>query len=112
VRDGKGAKMAGGYRISATPEIKDGNLQGVAFTAESAQGRHEWFTRNCGQFPVVFARVMPANVARVLLQSLEHGDAIEFPSRYNEEEFDRQFAFEWSPVHFLRPQQFAEPGGY
>ncbi len=28
------------------------------------------------------------------------------------EEFDWHFAFEWSPVHFLRPPVFAEAGGY
>lgn len=104
--------MQEGYRISAVPQMEDGMLAGVTFTAESGRARHEWFTRNCGQFPVVFARVMPREVARVMLASLEAGDAVEFPGRYGEEQFDRQFAFEWSPVHFLRPPEFARPGEY
>ena len=104
--------MAEGYRISAMPEIEDGTLTGVYFIAASESQRHEWFTRNCGQFPIVFARVMPREVARVLLASLEAGDRVEFPGRYSEEQFDRQFAFEWSPVHFLRPPEFARPGEY
>ena len=104
--------MAGGYRIAARPEISGGMLTGVRFVAESPLAQHEWFTRNCGQFPVVFARVMPAEVARLLLRSLEAGDAVEFPGSYAEEEFDREFAFEWSPVHFLRPPVFVEPGQY
>jgi hypothetical protein len=94
------------------PEIEDGMLAGVTFAAESAGARHEWYTRNCGQFAAVFARVMPAEVARLLVASLKAGDQVEFPGRYNEEEFDRRFAFEWSPVHFLRPPVFAEAGGY
>jgi hypothetical protein len=87
-------------------------LAGVTFVAESQDGRHEWFARNCGQFPQVFARVMPADVARLLVVSLAAGDTVEFPGRYGEEEFDRQFAFEWSPVHFLRPPVFAGGGQY
>lgn len=100
------------YRITATPERKDGRLAGVVFTAESAGERREWFARNCGQFPAVFARVMPAEVARALIASLQAGDVVEFPGRYSEEDFERQFAFEWSPVHFLRPPVFAETGWY
>ncbi len=66
--------MAGGYRITARPEFEDGMLAGITFTAECEAGRQEWFTRNCGQFPAVFARVMPAEVARLLIASLKAGD--------------------------------------
>ena len=104
--------MAAGYRISATPETKDGMLAGVTFVAESHDVRHQWFTRNCGQFPQVFARVMPKEVARLLVASLAAGDRVEFPGCYSEDEFDREFAFEWSPVHFLRPPVFARGGQY
>ena len=104
--------MAGAYRIAARPEIEDGMLVSVAFMAESASSRREWSTRNCGQFPFAFARIMPREVARLLLASLEAGDQVEFPGSYIEDQFDYEFAFEWSPVQFLRPPQFVEPGRY
>ncbi len=104
--------MAGGYRIGARPEMKDGRLAAVTFTAESQDERREWYTRNFGQFAVVFCRVMPREVAQVMAGALERGDAVEFPARYSEEDFDREFAFEWSPVHFLRPPVFAGGGQY
>ena len=104
--------MAGGYRIAAKPEMKDGRLVAVEFTAESTNDHREWYTRNFGQFAVVFCRVMPRQVAQVMAGALERGDAVELPGRYSEEEFDREFSFEWSPVHFLRPPVFADRGQY
>jgi hypothetical protein len=34
-----------------------------------------------------------------------HGDEIELPGMYGEKEFEREFRFEWSPVHFVVPPQ-------
>ena len=99
--------MAEGYRISAAPKVEGGKLKGATFTAESRYEKREWFTRDCGQFEVVFGRLMPENVARMIVAALEHGDAVEFPGLYEEEQFERGFCFEWSPVHFVLPPQFA-----
>ncbi|MGA1982129.1 MAG: hypothetical protein ABSG84_06625 [Acidobacteriaceae bacterium] len=104
--------MAGTYRISATPLLHSagnfkGKLKGVSFTAASPTQTHEWFSNNCGQFELVFSRIMPASLARIIVASLMHGDDVEFPGLYEEEQFESGFLFEWSPVHFVRPPQFA-----
>jgi hypothetical protein len=98
---------AAGYRISAAPKVEGGRLKGVTFTAESRWERREWFTRECGQFETVFARLMPENMARLIMEALEAGDAVEFPGTYEEEQFERGFSFEWSPVHLVVPPRFA-----
>lgn len=100
--------MTGRYKISARPILDDGELVGVAFSADSPQDHREWQVRNCGQFPVVFARVMPANVAWLLITALKAGDEVELPGVFEEAQFERGFAFEWTPVHFVAPPQFAK----
>ncbi len=104
--------MAGSYRISATPLLHSagnfkGKLKGVSFTAASPAQTHEWYSNNCGQFELVFSRIMPASLARVMVAALMHGDDVEFPSLYDESQFEGGFLFEWSPVHFVRPPQLA-----
>jgi len=98
---------AAGYRISAAPKVERGKLKGVTFTAESRWEKREWFTRECGQFEAVFARLMPEEMARVIVAALEAGETVAFPDMYEEEQFERGFSFEWSPVHFVLPPQFA-----
>jgi len=109
--------MAGSYRISATPLLHaDGNfkgkLKGVSFTAASPLDTKEWFSNNCGQFELAFSRIMPASLARIIVASLMHGDDVEFPGLYNEEQFEQGFLFEWSPVHFVLPPRFAHEASY
>ena len=109
--------MAGTYKISATPLLHaDGNfkgkLKGVSFIAASPMQTHEWYSNNCGQFELMFSRIMPASLARVIVASLMHGDEVEFPGFYVEEAFERGFLFEWSPVHLVLSPRFAHEGSY
>jgi hypothetical protein len=104
--------MAGTYRISATPLLHTegafkGKLKGVSFIAASPNQTHEWFSNNCGQFELAFSRIMPASLARLIVASLMHGDDVEFPGLYVEEEFEQGFLFEWSPVHLIVPPRYA-----
>jgi hypothetical protein len=104
--------MAGTYKISATPLIHStgdfkGKLKGVSFTAVSPANTIEWFSNNCGQFELAFSRIMPRCLAQVIVASLMHGDDVELPGFYEESQFESGFIFEWSPVHFVVPPQFA-----
>jgi hypothetical protein len=109
--------MEGTYKISAVPlrysrGTFDGKLQGVNFTAVSPDDTKHWFANNCGHFELAFSRIMPSSLAKVMVTALMHGDEVEFPGLYEEEQFDRGFMFEWSPVHFVRPPEFVQDGCY
>src|SRR5580704_5101454 len=104
--------MAGTYKISATPLLHaagdfQGKLKGVSFTAASPNDTLEWFSNNCGQFELAFSRIMPRSLAQVIVASLMHGDDVELPGLYDLSQFENGFIFEWSPVHFVVPPQFA-----
>jgi hypothetical protein len=103
--------MAGSYRISATPVLHSsgdfrGKLKGVSFTAASPTDTKEWFSNNCGQFELAFSKIMPASLARVIVIALTHGDDVEFPGLYAEQEFECGFLFEWPAVHLTLPPIF------
>ena len=98
----------GTYAISAIPSrypdgAYAGKLRGVTFTAVSSTENREWFATNRGQFEAAFSQIMPHSLARTILESLTHGEAVEFPGLYCEDQFERGFLFEWSPVHFVLP---------
>jgi hypothetical protein len=104
--------MSATYKISAIPELYTegeykGKLRGVTFTASSPHDTMEWFTRNCGQFETAFARIMAPELAKVMVTSLMHNDAIDFPALYHKQQFARGFMFEWSPVYLVAPSAFA-----
>ena len=103
--------MAGTYRISAVPVLHTegnfkGKLKGVSFTAASPSDTKEWFANNCGQFELVFSKIMPRSLAHIIVAALMHGDDAELPGLYDEVQFERGFLFEWSPVHLVAPPQF------
>ena len=109
--------MPGIYRISATPVLYTtgafkGKLKGVSFTSASPADTHEWYANNCGHFEIAFSRIMPRNLAQVIVASLTQGDEVELPGLYAEQEFEGGFLFEWSPVQFIvplpdRPREYA-----
>jgi hypothetical protein len=99
------------YRISATPSLYSageyqGKLKSVTFTAVSQNDSRQWFAKNCGQFETAFSKIMPANLAGVLVKSLMLGDEVEFPGVYQDHEFAQGFLFEWSPVYLVLPPIF------
>lgn len=105
------------YTISAAPTLFTegayrGKLKGVTFTAVAANEMRQWFTRNCGQFETTFTRIMPSSIARTLVEALMHGDDIEFPGTYREDQFERGFVFEWSPVYFVVPPDLIPEGSF
>jgi hypothetical protein len=109
--------MPGTYRISAVPVLHTGGafkgkLKGVSFTAASANNTVEWFSNNCGHFELAFSRIMPRSMAQAVVVALMRGDDVELPGLYAMEEFARGFLFEWSPVHFVVPPQFAQEYPY
>jgi hypothetical protein len=100
--------MTGTYKISAKPSLYpegeyQGKLRGVTFTAASSTEKREWFSTNRGQFETAFSEIMPHGLAKVIVESLMHGDEVEFPDLYREDQFERGFLFEWSPVHLIVP---------
>jgi hypothetical protein len=100
--------MAELYKISATPLLHTtgdfkGKLKGVSFTAVSPSGAMEWFSSNCGQFELAFSKIMPINLARVMVAALMHGDDVELPGVYAKHEFEDGFVFEWPRVHLTLP---------
>jgi hypothetical protein len=103
--------MAESYRISATPSLYStgeyqGKLKSVTFTAVSQNDSRQWFAKNCGQFENAFCKIMPADLAGVLVKSLTLGDEVEFPGVYQEYQFAQGFLFEWSPVYLVLPPIF------
>ena len=106
--------MAGTYRIAAQPLLGTegdfaGQLKGITFTATSATDTREWYTPNRSQFVAAFSKLMPRSLATVVVASLMHGDQIELPGLFREDQFESDFCFEWSPVHFLIPPAQSEP---
>ncbi len=105
--------MAETYRISATPMFHTegeyaGKLKRLIFTATSQTDSREWFANNCGQFETVFARIMSAAEAHGILATLMEGNQAEFPGLYREDQFERGFSFEWSPIYLVMPPLFSE----
>ena len=103
--------MAEQFKISATPTLYSageyqGKLKSLTFTAVSENTTRQWFAKNCGHFEAAFSKIMPAGVAAVLVESLMHGDAVEFPGIYFEYQFAQGFLFEWSPVYLVLPPIF------
>jgi hypothetical protein len=103
------------YKISARPMLFSegehlGRLNGVSFTAASSTDTREWFAINCGQFEEAFTRLMPCTRARAIVAALLEGEEIELPGLYREEQFNRGFCYEWSPVHWVAPLS-VDPGG-
>jgi len=100
--------MSGLYRISATPLLHSrgdfkGKLKGVSFMAASPTDTKEWFSNNCGQFELAFSRIMTRALAGLIVDALKHGDDVEFPGLYSEQDFDSGFLFEWPAVHLTLP---------
>jgi len=105
--------MTGTYTITATPMLHvegeyAGKLKRVIFKATSDTDAREWFANNCGQFETVFTRVMPASEARTIVAALSAGEEVEFPGLYREDQFERGFSFEWSPIYLVVPPAFSE----
>jgi hypothetical protein len=103
--------MSGTYKITAVPVLHShgnfkGKLKGVSFTAVSPTDTKAWLAGNCGQFEMAFSRIMPSSLAKVIIAALTHGDEVELPGMYAAEQFEREFLFEWSPVHLVVPPQF------
>jgi len=100
--------MTGTYTITAAPMLHTqgeyaGKLKRVIFKAIAGTDKREWFSNNCGQFETVFTRIMPAGVAREIVAALTQGKEVEFPVLYREDEFERGFSFEWSPIYLVVP---------
>jgi hypothetical protein len=100
--------MAGTYRIAAQPMLNtegefERKLKGITFTATSATDARKWFAPDCGQFVSAFSKLMPRTLATVIVASLMHGDEVELPGLFREEQFEGDFRFQWSPVHFVVP---------
>ena len=107
--------MAETYKISAVPVLHEqgdfkGKLKGVSFTAASGTDTKEWFAVNCGQFELVFSKVMPRKLAQVIVASLSQGDDVDLPGLYEEWQFERGFLFEWTPVCLVVPASPAFEG--
>jgi len=106
--------MAGTYRIAAQPILDTegnfaGQLKGITFTATSATDTREWYTPNRSQFVAAFSKLMPRTLATLIVASLMHGDEVELPGLFREEQFEGDFRFQWSPVHFVVPPTQSEP---
>jgi hypothetical protein len=98
--------MAGTYRIAAQPMLNtEGDfvrkLKGITFTATSATDARRWFAPDCSQFVAAFSKLMPRTLATLIVASLMHGDEVELPGLFREEQFESDFRYEWSPVHFI-----------
>jgi hypothetical protein len=92
------------YKLTATPSLFpkgefEGELKGVTFTATSPSNIRRWFTINCGQFEDSFSKLVPAKLVDEMIVTLIHGDNIDFPGRYQDDQFDGGFAY----VHNGRP---------
>lgn len=103
--------MAEKYTITATPSLYSegeyaGKLKSVTFTAISQNDTRQWFAKNCGHFQAAFSRIMKHSRAQALVDSLTHGDEVEFPGSYLEYQFAQGFLFEWSPVYLVLPPVF------
>jgi hypothetical protein len=89
-----------------------GSLNGVTFIAASSTHTRKWFAINCGQFEGAFTQLMPRTRARVIVAALLEGQEIELPGLYLEEQFNRGFCYEWSPVHWVSPLSVDPNGKY
>jgi len=94
------------YQLSAKPyrntegEFK-GKLEGVMFIATSSSSTQQWFAINCGQLEKDFGALVSDDLATEIVAALTRGDEIDFPNRFRQEQLDRGFHYEGSPVHFI-----------
>ena len=84
------------YKLHATPSLISegkyrGELCGVTFVAASTNDVQSWFTINCGQLESAFEAITTRGIAEEMVERLTHGDEIEFPGRYEPEQFGRGF---------------------
>lgn len=106
--------MAGTYRIAAQPMLNtegdfERKLKGITFIATSATDVRKWFAPDRGQFVSAFSKLMPRTLATLIVASLMHGDEVELPGLFREDQFEGDFRFQWSPVHFVVPSAHSEP---
>jgi hypothetical protein len=93
------------YKLAAKPFLLPegpfkGKLKGVTFRVTSSTNTKQWFSINCGQFGDCFAKLTPHVPAKEIVAALSNGDDVEFPGIYQEEQFNRGFVYELSPVRF------------
>jgi hypothetical protein len=68
-----------------------GELRGVTFVATSTSNTLSWYTINCGHLQSAFEAITTRSLAEEMVERLTHGDEIEFPGRYEAEQFGRGF---------------------
>ena len=84
------------YKLHATPSLISegkyrGELCGVTFVAASTNDVQSWFTINCGHLESAFEAIASPRMAEELVERLYQGDEIDFPGRYEAEQFRRGF---------------------
>jgi len=97
---------SGTYRLSAKPYLTaegefKGHLEGVLFTATSSTRVRQWFAISCGQLEKDFRALVPQELAVEMMAALNQGADINFPDSFQQEQLDRSFHYEGSPVHFI-----------
>ena len=96
----------GTYQLSAKPyrnsegEFK-GRLEGVMFIATSSSSTQQWFAVNCGQLEKDFGALVSHELAMEIVAALTRGDDIDFPNRFQQEQLNRGFHYDGSPIHFI-----------
>ena len=90
--------MAVKYRLTAKPNLRragklKGRLETVTFIAESEVDlRRKWWVVSGEQFDQEFSTIVPPEVAKKMVANLCGGIEVEFPGRYEEEDFGEGFA--------------------
>ena len=87
-----------------------GELLGVTFTANCANGTLQWFAVNCGQFDGAFAKLTSHELAKKIVDTLTGGKEIDFPGLYRQEHFGCAFQYKWSRVHSALPSSSLSAG--
>jgi hypothetical protein len=100
------AVSPGTYHLAVKPYLTaggefKGKLEGVMFVAKSSTQTQQWFAVNGGQLEKDFGTLVSHELATEIVAALTRGDEIDFPNRFEQEQFDRGFHYEGSPVHFI-----------
>ncbi len=87
--------MAALYKLHAIPSLipegkYSGELRGVTFVATSTSDTLSWYTINCGHLQSAFEAITTHSLAEEMVERLTHGDEIEFPGRYEAEQFGQR----------------------
>jgi hypothetical protein len=84
------------FTLTAIPHLlpegeHKGHLEYVQFVAMEGSVKHKWSSVNVGTYAEDFAKIVPTDLARLILSRLRNGETVTFPGLWDLEQIKHQF---------------------